>query len=160
LLPFSVYTQLGLGELKPTTVVLQLADRSVKKPRGIIEDVIIRVDKFYFPVDFVVLDTEPVPDPAKLIPVILGRPFLATANACINCRTGEMEVTFGNMKVKLNIFNAFQHPSDAEECFFVDQIEEIIEDSLPQILSDDPLEACLSHFDIRGLRHGAIRRRG
>jgi hypothetical protein len=123
LLPFSVYTQLGLGELKPTTVVLQLANRSIKKPRGIVEDVIIRVDKFYFPVDFIVLDTEPVPDPTKLIPVILGRPFLATANACINCRTGEMKVTFGNMKVKLNIFNSFQHPSDSEECFFVDQIE-------------------------------------
>jgi hypothetical protein len=58
LLPYSVYIQLGFGELKPTTFVLQLADRSVKKPRGIIEDVIIRVDKFYFPVDFIVLDTE------------------------------------------------------------------------------------------------------
>jgi hypothetical protein len=149
LLPFSVYTQLGLGELKPTTVVLQLADRSVKKPRGIVEDVIIRVDKFYFPVDFIVLDTEPVPDPTKLIPVILGRPFLATANACINCRTGEMEVTFGNMKVKLNIFNAFQHPSDTEECFFVDKIEETIEDTLPHFLINDPLEACLSHFDVK-----------
>jgi hypothetical protein len=79
------------------------------------------VDKFYFPVDFIVLDTEPIPDPTKLIPVILGRSFLAMANACINCRTGEMEVTFRNMKVKLNIFNAFQHPLDTEECFFVDK---------------------------------------
>jgi len=95
LLPYSVYVQLGLG------------DRSVKKPLGIIEEVIIRVDTFYFPVDFIVLDTEPVPDPTKLIPVILGRPFLATANACINYRTGEMELTFGNMKVRLNIFNSF-----------------------------------------------------
>jgi hypothetical protein len=49
LLPYSIYEQLGLGELKPTTVILQLVDRSVKKPRGIIEDVIIRVDRFYFP---------------------------------------------------------------------------------------------------------------
>jgi len=87
--------------LKPTTVILQLADRSVKKPCGIIEDVIIIVDKFYFPVDFIVLDTEPVLDPARLIPIILGRPFLATANACINCKTGEMEITFGNMKVRI-----------------------------------------------------------
>jgi len=87
LLPYSMYQQLGLGELKPTTVILQLANRSIKKPRGVIEDVIIKVDKFFFPVDFIVLDTEPVPNPEKLIPVILGRPFLATANACINCRT-------------------------------------------------------------------------
>ncbi|KAL6557479.1 hypothetical protein OROMI_017829 [Orobanche minor] len=53
LLPYSVYTQLGLGELKSTYVILQLADRSIKIPRGIIEDVLIQVDKFYFPVDFV-----------------------------------------------------------------------------------------------------------
>jgi hypothetical protein len=146
LLPYSVYQQLGLGELKPTTVILQLADRSIKKPRGIIEDVIIKVDKFFFPVDFIVLDTEPVPHPEKLILVILGRPFLATANACINCRTGVMEISFGNMKVRLNIFNAFQHAPDQNECFFVDHIEEYVEDSLPGLLAEDPLEACLAHF--------------
>jgi hypothetical protein len=60
LLPYSVYLQLGLGELKPTSMTLQLADRSVKVPRGIVEDILIKVDKFYFPVDFIVLDTEPV----------------------------------------------------------------------------------------------------
>ncbi|XP_062155263.1 uncharacterized protein LOC133863335 [Alnus glutinosa] len=146
LLPYSVYQQLGLGELKPTTVILQLADRSIKKPRGVIEDVIIKVDKFFFPVDFIVLDTEPVPNPEKLIPVILGRPFLATANACINCRTGVMEISFGNMKVRLNIFTAFQHAPDQNECFFVDNIEEYVEDSLPIILAKDPLEDCLTHF--------------
>jgi hypothetical protein len=146
LLPYSVYLQLGLGELTPTTVILQLADRSIKKPRGIIEDVIIQVDKFYFPVDFIVLDTEPVPNPDKMIPVILGRPFLATANACINCRTGIMEIAFGNMKVKLNIFNAFQQPPDTVECSFVDLIDESVEELLPQLLMKDPLEICLNHF--------------
>jgi hypothetical protein len=60
LIPYSVYLQLGLGELKPTSMTLQLANRSVKIPRGIVEDVLIKVDKFYFPVDFIVLDTEPV----------------------------------------------------------------------------------------------------
>jgi hypothetical protein len=72
LLPYSVYLQLGLGELKPTTMTLQLADRSVKVPRGIVEDVLIKVDKFYFPVDFIVLDTEPVQMVGTKIPVILG----------------------------------------------------------------------------------------
>ena len=57
LLSYSVYQQLGLGELKPTSTILQLADRSIKKPQGIVEDVIIKVDKFYYPVDFIVLDT-------------------------------------------------------------------------------------------------------
>ena len=51
LLPYLVYLQLGLGELKPTTMTLQLADRSMKIPRGIVEDVLIKVDAFYFPVD-------------------------------------------------------------------------------------------------------------
>ena len=60
LLPYSVYKQLGLGGLKPTSITLSLADRSVKIPMGIIEDVLVQVDKFYYPVDFVVLDTNPV----------------------------------------------------------------------------------------------------
>ena len=51
---------LGLGELEPTNITLQLADQSVKIPRGIVKDVLVQVDKFYFPVDFVVLDTQPV----------------------------------------------------------------------------------------------------
>ena len=58
LLPYSIYLQLGLGELKPTSMTFQLADKLVKKLRGIIEDVLIKVDKFYFPVDFIVIDTK------------------------------------------------------------------------------------------------------
>jgi hypothetical protein len=91
LLPYSVYLQLGLGELKPTSMTLQLADMSVKIPWGIVEDILIKVDKFYFPVDFIVLDTEPVQNVGVQIPVILGRPFLATAKSLINCRTGGNE---------------------------------------------------------------------
>jgi uncharacterized coiled-coil protein SlyX len=138
LLPFSVYQQLGLGELKPTSTVLQLADRSIKKPRGIVEDVLIKVDKFYYPVDFIVLDTEPVPYPDKQIPIILGRPFLATANACINCRTGVMKISFGNMKIRLNIFTAFQNAPDQKACFFLDAIGETIEGPPPEFLSEAP----------------------
>ncbi|KAL6346943.1 hypothetical protein AAG906_006003 [Vitis piasezkii] len=76
LLPYTVYKQLGLGELKPTAITLSLADRSVKIPRG----------------------------EANLVPIILGRPFLATSNAIINCRNGLMQLTFGNMTLDLNIF--------------------------------------------------------
>jgi hypothetical protein len=72
LLPYSIYVQLGLGELKLTSMTLQLADRSVKVPRGVVEDVLIKVDKFYFPVDFIVLDTEPVHNVGSQMPVILG----------------------------------------------------------------------------------------
>ena len=104
LLPYSMYKQLGLGELKPTSITLSLADRSIKIPKGTVEDVLIQVDKFYYPVDFVVLDTEPPAVGANYVPIILGRPFLATSNAIINCRNGVMQLTFKNMTLELNIF--------------------------------------------------------
>ena len=85
LLPYSMYKQLGLGELKPTSITLSLIDRSIKIPKGTLEDVLIQVDKFYYPVDFVILETEPVAAGANYVPIILGRPFLATSNAIINC---------------------------------------------------------------------------
>ncbi|RVW18173.1 hypothetical protein CK203_106888 [Vitis vinifera] len=69
-----------------------------------IEDVLVQVDKFYYPVDFVVLDTDPVAKGTNYVPIILGRPFLATSNAIINCRNGVMQLTFGNMMLELNIF--------------------------------------------------------
>jgi hypothetical protein len=103
-----------------------------------VEDVLIKVDKFYYPVDFIVLDTEPVPYPDKQIPVILGRPFLATANACINCRTGVMKISFGNMKIRLNIFTTFQNAPDQKAYFFLDDIGKIVEDPPPESLSEDP----------------------
>ena len=105
LLPYSVYKQLGLGELKPTTITLSLADKSVKIPKDAVEDVLVQVDKFYYPVDFVVLNTEPIAMGANYVPIILGRPFLATSNAIINCRNGVMQLTFGNMTLELNIFH-------------------------------------------------------
>ena len=105
LLPYSVYKQLGLRELKPTNITLSLADRSVKIPKGIVEDVLVKIDKFYYLVDFVVLDTEPIGNEPNHVPIILGRPFLATANAIINCRNGVMQITFGNMTLELNIFH-------------------------------------------------------
>jgi hypothetical protein len=115
LLTYSVYLQLWLGELKPTSMTIQLADRSVKRPRGIIEDVLVKVDTFYFPVDFVVLDIEPIQNVGIQIPVILGQPFLATANALINCRIGIMKISFGNMTVELNIFDISNQPLEYDD---------------------------------------------
>ena len=105
LLPYSMYKQLGLGELKPTSITLSLEDRSIKIPKGTVEDDLIQVDNFYYPVDFVVLDIEPAIVGANYVPIILGRPFLATSNAIINCRNGVMQLTFGNMTLELNIFH-------------------------------------------------------
>ena len=63
------------------------------------------MDKFYYPVDFVVLDTEPFASGPNHVPIILGRPFLATSNAIINFRNAVMPLTFGNMTLELNIFH-------------------------------------------------------
>ncbi|GAV57213.1 hypothetical protein CFOL_v3_00751 [Cephalotus follicularis] len=86
ILPSLVYNHFGFGELKPAEVTLQLADRSLKIPKGFIEDVLMKVDELYFPVDFVVLDMA-TPTIGKPHSIILGSPFLATANACINCQS-------------------------------------------------------------------------
>ena len=115
LLPYTMYKQLGLGELKPTNITLFLEDRSVKIPKGIVEDVLVKEDNFYYPVDFVVLDTEPMAESPHQVPMILGRPFFATANAIINCRNGVTPLTFGNMTLELNVFHLSNKDKPAED---------------------------------------------
>ena len=127
LLPYSVYVELGLGELEPTNITFQLADRSVKIPRGIVKDVLMQVDKFYFPMDFVVLGTQPVVNQGTRFPVILGRPFLATATATIYCRGGLMTLSFGKMTVNLNIFNVIKEIGDDEDVCEVNMIESVVQ---------------------------------
>ena len=73
------------------------------------------MDKFYYLVDFVVLDTEPIVVGPNHVPIILGRPFLATSNAIINCRNGVMQLTFGNMTVELNIFHLSNKHKPSED---------------------------------------------
>lgn len=73
-MPTSWYRKMGLGSPKPSTIVLQLADRSLARPDGIIEDVLVQVGSLIFPVDFVILDFEA----DLVVPFILGCPFLAT----------------------------------------------------------------------------------
>uniref|UniRef100_A0A2N9H5I4 RNA-directed DNA polymerase n=1 Tax=Fagus sylvatica TaxID=28930 RepID=A0A2N9H5I4_FAGSY len=126
LLPFTVYQQMGLGDLKPTSMTLQLADRSVRTPKGMVEDVLIKIENFYYPVDFIILDTEPTLHPDNGIPIILGRPFLATANALINCRNGRMKITFGSMTAELNIFNVMRQQLEDDECHYVNLIDTVV----------------------------------
>ena len=77
---FFIFEKLGLGESKPTTITLQLADRSIKYPWGIVEDVLVKVNKFIFLIDFIVLDMEEDYE----VHLILGRSFLATGGALID----------------------------------------------------------------------------
>ncbi|XP_055814169.1 uncharacterized protein LOC129883558 [Solanum dulcamara] len=78
------FTKLGFGNSKPTTILLQLTDRSVARPDGIIEDVLVLVGSLIFPVDFVILDFEPYPN----VPFLLGWSFLAMGGALIDVAVG------------------------------------------------------------------------
>ena len=122
LMPLSIFKRLGLGEARPTTVTLQLADRSLKHPRGIIEDVLVKVDKFIFPADFIVLDMEE----DKEIPIILGRSFLATGRAMIDVQRGELKLRVQEEEVKFNVFEAVRHPAESDTCFMADIVEVIV----------------------------------
>ena len=152
LLPFSMYQQLGLGELKPTTITLSLVDRSIEISKGTVEDVLIQVDKFYYPVDFVVLDTEPVAVGANHVPIIMGRPFLATSNAIINFQNGVMKLTFGNMTLELNIFHLSKKhmqlvEDDCEEVCIIDTIieEQANEQQVQDVLTQELSECLVEH---------------
>ncbi|GJU94277.1 reverse transcriptase domain-containing protein [Tanacetum coccineum] len=99
LMSHSLFLRLGISELKPTKMSIQLADRLVKYPIGVCENLLVKIDKFIFPVDFVVLET----DEDKTILIILGRPFLATARAIINVHDGKLSLRVGNEIVTFNI---------------------------------------------------------
>ncbi|XP_073121533.1 uncharacterized protein [Henckelia pumila] len=107
LMPYSIFRKLNLGEPKSTRMSLQLADSSIKYPRGIIEDVLVKVDKFIFSVDFVVLDMEEDLD----MPLILGRHFLATGKALIDVQKGELHLRVGEEKISFD--DTFQEPLEA-----------------------------------------------
>ncbi|GKE90384.1 reverse transcriptase domain-containing protein [Tanacetum coccineum] len=95
LMPFSIYEKLGIGSLKPTRMTLKLANRPVALPKGIAQDVIVRVDTFNFLADFAVVDFEADPR----VPIILGRPFLRTAKALVDLYEEKLTLRVGNEQV-------------------------------------------------------------
>ncbi|KAJ9175384.1 hypothetical protein P3X46_013946 [Hevea brasiliensis] len=137
LMPLSICKKLEIGQLKPTTISLQLADRSIKYLMGILENIPIKVGKFFIPVDFVVLEMEE----DVQIPIILERPFLATAEAIIDIKYGRLTLKVGDEEVEFNLFNTMKHKFEPDECFKVD----IIEKEFHKMFPKDPLEACIVH---------------
>ena len=107
------------------------------------KDVSVQVDKFYFSVYFVVIDTQPVVNQGTQFPVILGRPFLAISNAIIHCRGGLMTLSFGNMTVNLNIFNVIKGMGDEEDVCEVNMVDSVVQKYLDNVSHDDPLMSCL-----------------
>ncbi|BAT73954.1 hypothetical protein VIGAN_01152900 [Vigna angularis var. angularis] len=96
-------------------MTLQLADRSIKHPCGIIEDGLVKVDKFTFLMDFVILDME---EDTK-VPLILGRPFMKTAKVIIDVDDGHLRVRLHDETVTFNVVEAMEHPGDKSSCFRV-----------------------------------------
>ncbi|GJY85867.1 reverse transcriptase domain-containing protein [Tanacetum coccineum] len=94
-MPYSTYTTLGLGDLIPTKLIVELADRTIKRPKGIVENVLVGIDKFTFSVDFIILD---ILEDFKTS-LILGRPFLSTAHAVINVFKAKITLSVGNDKI-------------------------------------------------------------
>ncbi|CAL9016475.1 unnamed protein product [Prunus brigantina] len=117
LLPLSVAKKIGIGEIKPTTVSLQMADKSITYPDGIIEDVLVKVDTLIFPADFLVLDMEEDSDTQ----LILGRPFLITSRTLIDVEEGLLTLRVGNEKATFKVFEAIEFPREAEDYTFKKQ---------------------------------------
>ncbi|KAK5836481.1 hypothetical protein PVK06_012273 [Gossypium arboreum] len=134
LMLYKLFKQLGLGEPKPTRMSIQLADRSIKYPRGIIEDIIVKVDKFIFPIDFVVLDM----DEDVEIPLILRRLFLATARAIIDVGDGKLVLKVGNEEIIFKIYDAMRFSKEQDDsCYFIDSIDHITQDSFQEIVQKE-----------------------
>ncbi|GJU48153.1 gag-pol polyprotein [Tanacetum coccineum] len=94
-MPYSNFTNLGLDELAPTKLIVELADRTIKCPKGVAKNVLVGIDRFVFPVDFIVLD---MPEDIK-VPLILERPFLSTAHAKIDVFKRKIALKIGNDKI-------------------------------------------------------------
>nr|GEZ81844.1 hypothetical protein [Tanacetum cinerariifolium] len=99
---------------------LELADRSIQYPRGITKNVLIKIDKFILPIDFVILDMQE----DSMIPIILGRPFLATARAMIDVFNKKITLRVGNEEVIFNVDQSIKRPpAEDDECYGIDFLD-------------------------------------
>ncbi|XP_070050914.1 uncharacterized protein [Nicotiana tomentosiformis] len=143
LMPLEIYTKLGIGRARPTSMLLQLADRTVKRPTGILDDVLVQVWKFVFPADFVILDCQVDEE----IPIILGRPFLATRRALIDCETGELKMRLNNEEIIFNVQQSMRRPSEFANCSLVEAVDVILQEEDETLNVKDPLEAYLMNLE-------------
>ena len=108
LMPLSIYRKLGIGNVQDTRMTLQFADHSVKRPFGVVEDVLVKVDKFVFPVDFVILE---MPEDEE-IPLILGRPFLETGRCMIDIEGGTLTLKVYDEELIIDVRDTMKHKED------------------------------------------------
>ncbi|XP_070054889.1 uncharacterized protein [Nicotiana tomentosiformis] len=142
LMPLSIYKKLAIGRARPTSMLLQLADRTVKRPLGILDDVPVQVGKFVFPADFVILDY----NVDEEIPIILGRLFLATGRASIDCEMGEMKMRLNNEEITFNVQKSMRRPSEFVNCSLLDMVDVIMEEDDEAFNAKDPLTVCFMNL--------------
>ena len=117
-----------------------MADRSITYPRGIVEDVLVKVDKFIFSIDFIVLDMEEDHE----VPLILGRPFLATGRAMIDVQQGNLILRINDEQVTFNVFKSMKYSSGANTCFKIDAIDQFVDEKFQEYRLEDSLEGCIT----------------
>ncbi|GJU72275.1 reverse transcriptase domain-containing protein [Tanacetum coccineum] len=133
LMPYSLYAKLSLETLKPTKISVRLADKSFQYPVGIAKNMLVEVGKFTFPVDLVILEME---EDSK-VPIILGRPFLHTADAVIRVKQRQLNFGVGTERIIFNIDSAMKHSySNDDTCFRIDVIDEILEEDFCALLDE------------------------
>ncbi|XP_070026170.1 uncharacterized protein [Nicotiana sylvestris] len=144
LMPYSVFKTLVIRQPRPTSMRLQMVDRTMKRPLGIIDNVLVRVDKFILLADFVILDYEVDYE----VPIILGRPFLATGKALVDVVAGELTFRVGDKKVVFHVCKFMKQPNSNEVCSFMDLVTDvIIDDASATINIEETLEAILLNLD-------------
>ncbi|RDY09992.1 hypothetical protein CR513_05551, partial [Mucuna pruriens] len=126
-MPASIYRSLNFGDLEPTGMTIQLANRRIVQPLGVLEDVLVQINELIFLVDFYVLDMEDEAS-GKESTLILGRPFLMTARTKIDVHTGTLSMEFSDTLVQFNILEAMKHPTEDHSLFSIDMIEELVEE--------------------------------
>ncbi|XP_049391657.1 uncharacterized protein LOC125856144 [Solanum stenotomum] len=140
LMPLSLYLKLGLGSKKRTTVILQLADRSIARHEGVVEDVLVQVGSLIFLVDFMVLDFEPDFE----ISFTLGRLFLATGRALIDVAASQLTMRTHDKVEVFDVYCALKLPSIYEELSAITVVDQIVESQV--VVPEDPLERVLTEL--------------
>ena len=140
LMPLSIYKKLGINSVKDTRMTLQFADNSMKKPHGIATDVLVRIDKFVFPVDFVVLD---MPEDEE-IPIILGRPFLETGRVMIDMEEGTMTLKVYDEVLKINVRDSMRFKEEIGTSKNIEVLDTVFIRSIECLSPELPLERVLS----------------
>ncbi|XP_070039583.1 uncharacterized protein [Nicotiana tomentosiformis] len=144
LMLYSVFNTLGIGQPRPTSMRLQMANHTMKRPLGVIEDILVCVDKFILPADFVILDCEVDYE----VPIILRRPFLAMGKALYDLEAGELTFWVGDKKVVFHMCKSMRKPKSNEVCSFVDLVTNVIVDETSTTINaGDMLESVLLNFD-------------